>query len=102
MNNAAGCNSAAEVLTFCDLTTGIGADSFGTMALYPNPAQDRLYVKSDFPIDDIRLVDICGNAIAMVSPITPWIDVSNLAEGAYLLEFHHSDHQKRMMFMKRY
>lgn len=102
VNNATGCNSAAEVLSFCDFTTGIGSDSFGTAALYPNPSQDRLYVQSAFPIELIRIIGINGKAIEMGSPATQWIDVSNLAEGAYILELYHSDHQKRMMFMKRY
>ena len=63
--------------------------------VYPNPAKDKVFVKSDKKIETLSLYSMTGQTIFSHSKYTnDSIDVSNLEKGTYLLLLYYSDKTK--------
>lgn len=60
--------------------------------LYPNPAQDMLFIDSEYTIDQAWISDLTGKMIHFKN-IESSIDVSSLSEGHYTLRFLTKDGQ---------
>lgn len=74
---------------FYDVET-LGTDEFdiNSFTAYPNPVVDQLNIRSIEAVDNIVVYDILGKQVLMESPgrISPTIDMSRLASGAYLVK----------------
>lgn len=56
------------------------------LRIYPNPAQDRLFIASEFRgIEEITLLDVAGRRVLQTSYTSAGLDVSQLQPGIYLL-----------------
>ena len=51
--------------------------------LYPNPAQDFVYIKSDFSIEKIEIFNLSGTRILLEENPTDRIDLKDVVEGVY-------------------
>jgi hypothetical protein len=61
------------------------ADSF---RVYPNPVKDVLTISTKTAVDNVTIYDVLGKAVLTVNPdaISPKVDMSGLASGAYLVQ----------------
>lgn len=60
-----------------------------SFAMYPNPANDRLWVKTDGGIGTVRIFDLSGKIVQSTAVNAPVVSVNtaNLPEGMYLVEY---------------
>ena len=74
-------------------------DSKSKFILYPNPTTSTLNIQSQNPIIDLKIIDITGRS---TNPIlnNNKVDVSNLANGIYLLEATTTNGTFREKFIK--
>lgn len=56
-----------------------------TISIYPNPIKDRLYIQSDYGVNDIKIYDITGRFIKKHEH-TSEVDMTTLNKGIYLLK----------------
>lgn len=56
-----------------------------SLKLYPNPAQDKVFVETTLPLSKVRLVNALGQAMD-IDIVQGSVDVSALDSGIYLLE----------------
>ena len=68
-------------------STGIEQEGLSNILVYPNPASDRIMVKSDFAIETIQLVDVIGKVTYIHKSETNEADlnISKLQKGLYLM-----------------
>lgn len=101
-NNASGCTSLEEVLTFCELTTGLDMSDHGagTVMLFPNPVREVLHVVSARPIDRMLVRDIRGTTMPQATSSPGTIDVRGLPAGSYVLEVLCAADRHTLMFLK--
>ncbi|GGE24013.1 aryl-sulfate sulfotransferase [Psychroflexus planctonicus] len=52
--------------------------------IYPNPTSGTLYIKTDFPIEELNVFDLNGKKM-LKQKMTDQLDVSNLDSGIYFL-----------------
>lgn len=66
---------------------GVDEDA-AAVEVYPNPAHDRLYIKSDFAIRKMELIDINGTVIEsrLWNNNTIDLELTSFAKGVYLLK----------------
>ena len=73
-------------------TTDLGLEEMNTetVQLYPNPATNEFFVKSDNTIEQVSLYGLNGTLVKAVSPHTAQtaVDISNLQSGVYLVSIH--------------
>ncbi|GHT22475.1 hypothetical protein AGMMS4957_12730 [Bacteroidia bacterium] len=67
------------------------------IAVYPNPARDDLFIKSDTPIEKVEIFDISGHTVetwraaSLQQGNSQTINVSHLPDGIYLVRVACSD-----------
>ena len=84
--NSHGCSNSAEVTIFAG--TGIGENGqISTVELYPNPAQDKLFIKTSEFINTIEIFTMTGTLVQRQSCCSDnmEIDVQNLSSGIYVI-----------------
>lgn len=59
--------------------------------IYPNPANDYIYVRTAQPIDQVVISDILGKYIAVSDYSAHKIDVSGLQKGMYFITFYNNN-----------
>ncbi len=68
----------------------LGIESFATenFSVYPNPVKDVLNISTKTAVDNVTVYDILGKTVLTSNPdvISPKIDMSGLASGAYLVQ----------------
>jgi hypothetical protein len=69
-----------------DYTSSIEEKQENTASIFPNPAQDVLYIESDIIFDNISLMDNLGQ-IHEVDPTNDHIDLEWLRPGMYYITF---------------
>lgn len=78
----------AAIVTNTALTTvaNLGAPGFGdaSLAVWPNPAHDRLYVTTAQPVDYLELTDLSGRSLRAIAH-SDSVSVAGLPSGVYLL-----------------
>ncbi|HHE65102.1 MAG TPA: T9SS type A sorting domain-containing protein [Bacteroidetes bacterium] len=86
-DNAPGCNSVEEVEAAC--TVGIsGLNLASSISIYPNPAQNELFISSDngILIDEVNIYNQLGQNVIHQNHYDGSIDVSSLLPGVYFVE----------------
>jgi Leucine-rich repeat (LRR) protein len=68
--------------------TSIAETETNTINLYPNPAQSTLYIMSAEEVEQVSVYDISGRTVGAygIRPYSTSIDISNLANGIYLVK----------------
>ena len=90
--NAHGCSDSSEATV--SVGTGIGEnDQLSSVEVYPNPASDKLFIKTSQPVNTLEIFTMTGT---MVRQQSCWsdnieIDVQNLSTGMYVIRLV-SDH----------
>lgn len=76
-----------DSLTWYNNPGNLTTDDFDAieLSLYPNPAQDKVFVETKLPLAKVRLVNALGQAMD-IDIVQGSVDVSALASGIYLLE----------------
>ena len=87
-SNASGCDSQEEVQEACDEITVEEVIFSNNISIFPNPADDILTIKSvpANKIKEVKFYNQLGKRVLQVFPLYNVIDVSNLAQGMYLIE----------------
>jgi ERCC4-related helicase len=68
------------------LPTGIAKGTVAaTVLVYPNPAQNELFIQSNSPVEQVDIYTLSDMNVRDVYNITGKIDISKLPEGIYLL-----------------
>lgn len=84
--------------------TTLGVDDFSAskFSVYPNPVTDILNVKSAASVDNVTVYDLLGKVVLQVNPgkISPAINMSNLASGAYLVKVTIGNSSKTVKVLK--
>lgn len=93
----AGCYWSATATVTVDVCTGIADNTNdGSLAIYPNPANDVLYIESKQFSENVtaELMDITGKVVMTeaLRALTTQIDLSHLPKGIYLVKVR--DHEK--------
>lgn len=84
-----GCSSTSDCLTINTLSTGDSPNGI-SVVLYPNPVSDILHVTSkEILVGIIQLIDQTGSIVSeyVYDGTSTVIDVTNLANGMYTLQF---------------
>lgn len=78
---------------------GLGETSLPTLRVYPNPAHNRLHVKTPSPATDhtYRITNLAGQVLLTGKLRDEAIDISTLPKGAYLIEIDH-EQQKFLVY----
>ncbi|MBI9062008.1 MAG: sulfatase-like hydrolase/transferase [Marinilabiliaceae bacterium] len=58
--------------------------------VYPNPVEERLYLKSTVPINSVALYDMSGRCV-LHKQVSDHLDLAGVADGMYLLVIYTSD-----------
>ena len=68
----------------------VGVEDFATdsFSVYPNPVSDFLNIKTKTAVDQVTVYDVLGKMVLTSNPgiISPKIDMSTLASGAYMVK----------------
>jgi hypothetical protein len=69
-------------------TLGTNDFSANAFSVYPNPVTDILNIRSQSEVSSVTVYDVLGKVILQAQPnsISPSIDMSTLASGAYLIQ----------------
>ncbi|CAM3445623.1 T9SS type A sorting domain-containing protein [Aequorivita lipolytica] len=71
-------------------TDAAGAEDFATdsFSVYPNPVKDILNISTKTAVDNVTVYDVLGKSVLAIQPdvVSPKIDMSGLASGAYLVK----------------
>ena len=54
--------------------------------IYPNPAQNTLYIQSSETVEQVRIYDVSGRELIQLPHPTQSIDISHLANGTYIIK----------------
>jgi len=81
-------NLEIEVPVTLDIITSIGENQQSGIELFPNPAKDEVFIKSDKTIIRINMISLLGKVLLekKVEEIETSLDVSDLEPGVYLVE----------------
>jgi hypothetical protein len=72
-----------------------------TVAIYPNPANEMLNIRSNDPIKSIEIVTIQGQTIVSYNYSKDYIDISSLHTGIYLAKIKVNEEVHFLNFIKR-
>lgn len=102
-NNAAGCNSQAEVETACMTVSAGDVNSLDLITIYPNPAYDHIYV---IPYDGVSVIELniynqLGQKVYSKFEPAGMIDISNLDPGIYFTQVIKNDQVIRLKLIVR-
>jgi hypothetical protein len=77
-----------SVRCICDnITSGINYENSEAMSLYPNPANEKLYLKnSNYNNATILIFDLQGKKVLDRKVDSESIDISNLNKGIYVIK----------------
>jgi hypothetical protein len=84
-------NIALTATLTAENPTGIEDILSETLQIYPNPAKDELYIKSELPVVKIEIMDFAGRIVetlraTSLQDSTTIINVSALPQGVYMLK----------------
>lgn len=83
-NNNEDCNSADEVYAIC--TVGVEEnDRNNEVIIYPNPADNQLFIQSEKEIELIKIYNLQGQ-VALQTLSKTLLDISSLSSGIYFIE----------------
>lgn len=68
-------------------TIGIKQNEFSPLIIYPNPSDNYVYIKSDYSINSVSIIDVSGKIQyeSSVADKETYIDLTNLTSGMYFI-----------------
>jgi hypothetical protein len=86
----------------CEPYDNIDETTSETLDIYPNPVNDRLYVKTESPIENITIMDIYGRQQTIFKGQQSLaIDVSHLTSGIYFVKINTNNGEIVKRFVKK-
>ncbi|SDT96292.1 Por secretion system C-terminal sorting domain-containing protein [Polaribacter sp. Hel1_33_78] len=84
-------------------TASVNDDFLNNVKIYPNPAQNNLFIKSEnsLNISNIKITNLLGKEVFTSNLIDSKIDVSNLKTGVYILKIQSENASKNIKFIKQ-
>jgi hypothetical protein len=80
-------SSRSNIISSADATSGIASNSITELFIYPNPANDKLYIKNIMSSKSIAFIyDLQGKLVLNKQIDTNPIDISNLIRGIYTVK----------------
>ncbi|MDR0546401.1 MAG: T9SS type A sorting domain-containing protein, partial [Dysgonamonadaceae bacterium] len=58
------------------------------LRIFPNPAKEELFIKSDLPVKNVKIYTLSGDLLISEDNFNGKISVSALPAGVYLLKVH--------------
>jgi hypothetical protein len=83
------CESDTSNVVCADVITGIDPLNGGRISIFPNPATDNIFVKSDFTITNIEVLNYIGQPVYIrqnVSEKNLKVNIANLTTGVYFVK----------------
>jgi hypothetical protein len=83
------CDSDSSNVVMADVVTGVNPLHGGNILIYPNPATDNIFVKSDYTIMNIEMLNYIGQSVYSrrdVNEKAMKVNVSNLTAGVYFVK----------------
>jgi hypothetical protein len=74
------------IVTFKVSASGIEVLHSQDISIYPNPAKDEIFIKSELQINKVEIYSLAGTLLISESNFIEKISVSNLLEGVYMLK----------------
>ena len=65
---------------------GVGHIEIGTINIFPNPAEEEIFIKSEFPVNRVEIFSLTGSLVLSKSNFNEKISVSALPQGIYLFK----------------
>lgn len=83
VQNDAGCSDTSScIIVETDLSSFFPAQQ--PLLIYPNPAKDFIYIRSETPVKEIKIINLPGQLISRYQEADP-IDIRNLSPGNYII-----------------
>ncbi|MDR0232640.1 MAG: T9SS type A sorting domain-containing protein [Dysgonamonadaceae bacterium] len=77
-----------DVQVTVETPTGINEVLTNQLSIFPNPAKDGIFIKSDLPIEKVEIYSLTGNLLLQENNFKEKIFVSDLLKGLYLLKIY--------------
>jgi len=84
----------------CGTLSTPGFESFN-VEVYPNPASDRLFIKSKTPVQSVRIYSVLGKEFSATLLNNEILDVSSLSSGLYVLKLNSETSEQTFKFIKK-
>jgi len=81
-----GCKNSTTLTVTFEKPTGIEDILAGKLVIYPNPAKDEVFIKSELPNRKIEILDLTGRIVMFLQNGASTINVSALPQGVYMLK----------------
>ena len=78
--------SHKEIFHYSEITTFITNHTQSNIKIFPNPVQDRLYIQSEQPIEQVSVYDLSGRLLLQEYNVSYSISLANLTHGIYLVK----------------
>ena len=83
----------------------VGEFDENTIAMFPNPAKDKLIIQAKFPIDQITVLDVNGKLLKSIvlsnSKNEHELNVNDLSQGIYFVKIQSNSDIKTQKFIKK-
>ncbi|MGB5980717.1 MAG: family 16 glycosylhydrolase [Nonlabens sp.] len=79
------------VRVFQESTAGIDDEFETSIKLYPNPAEDRVNIKSNIPLDEVSIFDLLGQQVYQSTQVESTVDISGFKSGIYIVKIKSGD-----------
>ncbi|MDR0232626.1 MAG: T9SS type A sorting domain-containing protein [Dysgonamonadaceae bacterium] len=73
-------------VTIALTTTGIDDVVANRLQIFPNPAKEDIFIKSELPVEKVEIYSLTGNLLSSENNFKEKISVSDLSRGVYLLK----------------
>lgn len=94
--------SASEVATFvAQSPNSIKSNSFESMSIYPNPTNNILNIQTNATIEVITIYNLQGQNIMNITSNNNQLDLTSLAEGAYIMQINTKEGIARRTIIKQ-
>lgn len=106
-NHTVGCKAynsaktAAQGFEFVNVhvenTGGMEIDNIKLVDIFPNPADDLIYIKTNLKLFSIKLFDLQGRLIQIYPSESTFIDLSKMNRGVYILKINENINRKILL-----
>jgi len=66
-------------------SVNVPTHELGSLVIYPNPVQDRLYIQSPARVNRVEVYSLLGNLVKIVENNVQQVPVGNLTSGVYMI-----------------
>jgi hypothetical protein len=84
ITNANGCEGSSAVYNYVGV--GIGDIAGQQIAIYPNPAANVIYIRTERSIKEVQVTDGLGKVMISEAKVTDRLDISYIAAGMYFMQ----------------